>query len=208
MRKIFLILIIAFVAAGCQASQSTQKTGQKQETASSTQNIVPVKDFAMPISNALARTTKKLFGSYITRQNSPVQPEKFKGYHTGTDFETFAEEQNADVPIYALCSGKLALKKYASGYGGVAVESCTINGAEATIIYGHLRLSSIGTEVGQTTKTGEQIGVLGTGFGQETDGERKHLHLGIHKGNTINILGYVQNESDLENWIDPLSIIH
>jgi hypothetical protein len=46
------------------------------------------------------------------------------------------------------------------------------------------------------------LAVLGTGFSTETDGERKHLHLGIHKGTAINILGYVQNSSELNNWVD------
>src|SRR5579859_5107314 len=70
-----------------------------------------------PISDARSRITKKPFGIYITPQNSPVQPERFHGYHTGTDFETFPAEQNVDVPIYAACAGKLLRKDYESGYG-------------------------------------------------------------------------------------------
>ena len=33
------------------------------------------------------RITKKPFGIFITTQNSPVQPERFSGYHTGVDVE-------------------------------------------------------------------------------------------------------------------------
>ena len=154
-----------------------------------------------------SRITKKFFGTYVTPQNSPVQPEKFTGYHTGVDFETTPAEANIDVPVPAFCDGKLLLKEYASGYGGVAVESCRLNGRAVTIIYGHLKLASISPIVGQTLKKGDIIAVLGKGYSTETDGERKHLHLGIHIGTTINILGYVQKQSDLSGWLDPMQFL-
>lgn len=169
--------------------------------------IVPAKAFVAPISDASARTTKKFFGTYVTPQNSPVMPERFTGYHTGLDFETFLDEQNTDVAINAICSGKLLIKKYASGYGGVAVQACNLDGAAVTIIYGHLRLSSISPNVGDQLQAGEKFAVLGTGFSTETDGERKHLHLAIHKGSAINILGYVQQKSLLSGWIDPATVV-
>lgn len=174
---------------------TSQGPGTPTPTSSAAQ-LVP------PIANWQARVTKKPFGIYITPQNSPVQPEKFSGYHTGVDFETFSEEQNIDVPIYAICSGKLLVKEYASGYGGVAVQACKLNGDDVTIIYGHLRLASISAVKGQNLAAGEQIGMLGTGYSTETNGERKHLHLGIHKGTAINILGYVQNQAELSGWLD------
>ncbi|MDD5290486.1 MAG: M23 family metallopeptidase, partial [Patescibacteria group bacterium] len=130
-------------------------------------------------------------------------PEKFSGYHTGVDLETTPAEQNIDVPIFAVCSGQLLLKEWASGYGGVAVQKCEINNQTVTVIYGHLKLASIQTKINQELAAGEQIGVLGQGYSTETDGERKHLHLGIHLGATINILGYVQKESELSQWLDP-----
>lgn len=160
-----------------------------------------------PISDALSRVTKKPFGIKITPQTSPVQPERFSGYHTGADFETTASEQDTDVPVYAICDGTLALKKSASGYGGVAVESCQIGGEDVTVVYGHLRLSSISANTGQTFAAGEQIGLLGKGGSTETDGERKHLHLGIHKGKIISLLGYVQTSAELSGWIDPMTLL-
>jgi murein DD-endopeptidase MepM/ murein hydrolase activator NlpD len=99
------------------------------------------------------------------------------------------------------------LKEYASGYGGVAVQACQLSGQPVTIIYGHLRLSSISPKVGDELKAGQQIAVLGTGYTSETDGERKNLHFGVHKGTTINILGYVQNKQDLSGWLDPLPLL-
>lgn len=154
-----------------------------------------------------ARVTKKPFEIYITPQNSPVQPEKFTGYHTGVDFETTSAEANIDVSVSAFCDGKLLLKKYATGYGGVAVQSCVLNNESVTVIYGHLKLASIAPIVGQTLKKGDLLGVLGKGYSTETDGERKHLHFGIHVGSTINILGYVQKQSDLSGWLDPAQFI-
>lgn len=162
---------------------------------------------ALPIDQALSRITKKPFGIKVSPNNSPVSPEKFSGYHTGVDFETLPEEQDVDVPIYAVCSGQLLLKKWASGYGGVAVQKCSIENQDVTIIYGHLNLSSINITTGQKIAAGEKIGILGKGYSAETDGERKHLHLGIHKGLAINLLGYVQNKTELENWIDAMKYL-
>ena len=161
-----------------------------------------VQQFHAPIDRALERVAKKPFGIYITSQNSPVQPERFSGFHTGVDFETFADEQDKDVPVYAICTGITLLKEWASGYGGLVVQSCQLANQDITVIYGHLNLASVGTAKNLLMSAGEKIGNLGKGFSQETDGERKHLHLGIHKGRSINILGYVQNSSELSNWMD------
>jgi hypothetical protein len=161
----------------------------------------------LPLADALARVTKKPFGIFITPANSPVQPEHFRGFHTGTDFETYPTEQNVDVSVSAICNGTLAMKKWATGYGGVAVESCTINGRPVTVVYGHVQLASVVPGVGDAMKAGEPFAILGKGFSTETDGERKHLHLGIHDGTAINILGYVQKKSDLNQWIDPMTVL-
>ncbi|HSX25289.1 MAG TPA: hypothetical protein VLG69_04955, partial [Candidatus Andersenbacteria bacterium] len=72
-------------------------------------------------------------------------------------------------------------------------------------IYGHINPSSL-PKVGQKVTAGQQIGVLGKGFTSETDGERKHLHLGLVKGTTFTLLGYVPNKSQLSGWIDPLTV--
>ncbi len=154
-----------------------------------------------------SRITKKTFGLYVTPSNSPVSPEKFTGYHTGVDFETTPDEANIDIPVPAICEGTLLLKKYATGYGGVAVQSCMLYGQPVTIIYGHLELASIMPGIGQQLKKGETIGILGKGYSTETDGERKHLHLGIHKGLVINILGYVQKQPELSGWLDPMQFL-
>jgi murein DD-endopeptidase MepM/ murein hydrolase activator NlpD len=172
-----------------------------------TPHVEQAKAFVEPIDDALARVTKKKFGLKVSPKDSPVSPERFAGYHSGVDFETTPEEQSKDVPIRAACDGTLALKKFATGYGGVAVQRCTLGDAEVTVIYGHLRLTSITAKVGQTLKQGDAFAVLGTGFSKETDGERKHLHLGIHKGSIIDIKGYVQDPAALAGWIDAQALL-
>ncbi|MCX6762373.1 MAG: M23 family metallopeptidase [Candidatus Moranbacteria bacterium] len=163
--------------------------------------------FQAPLGRASERVTKKPFGIYITPKTSPVQPEKFQGYHTGTDFEIFPEELNVDISINAICNGKVAVKRFASGYGGILVQNCTLNNQPVTVIYGHLKLASISKNTGDTLNTGDEIGILGKAYSSETDGERKHLHLGIHKGSAISILGYVSSQSQLSGWIDPCSLV-
>lgn len=160
-------------------------------------------EFLSPLSRAGERVTKKPFGMVITPETSPVQPERFRGYHVGTDFETFEEEAEADIVVRAICSGPVLLKQQASGYGGVVVQRCFRAQEPMTIIYGHLRLKSVEKVVGEELLAGEALGLLGTGESQETDGERKHLHVGIRSGSEVDIRGYVVSKPELEEWIDP-----
>jgi murein DD-endopeptidase MepM/ murein hydrolase activator NlpD len=200
-----ILLILAFVSSGCgkQPPQSGQPSKPAPAaTTSPNSQTQAAPELADPITGGMSRVTKKPFGLFVSPGHSPISPEKFIGYHTGTDFETSPDEQTTDVPIFAACDGKLLLKKYASGYGGVAVQSCVLNNQDVTLIYGHLRLSSIIPKVGDPLISGEKIAVLGTGYSSETDGERKHLHFGIHIGSEINILGYVQAQSDLSGWLN------
>lgn len=159
--------------------------------------------FQAPMDRAKERITKKKFGMFITPETSPVQPDKFKGFHTGTDFEIFPSEIEKDVPIKAVCSGNFRSKKKASGYGGVAVEECELEGKNITVLYGHLKLSSVSKGAGEKIEVGETIGLLGDDKSSETDGARKHLHLAFHLGNNIDLKGYVDSEKKLSGWIDP-----
>ncbi|MBI5530549.1 MAG: M23 family metallopeptidase [Candidatus Doudnabacteria bacterium] len=207
MKKIIFIFILVGLAAGCQKTPATNVQSNNQNASTTTNTPASpapatTAKLSMPIANGLGRITKKPFGIYITPQNSPVSPEKFKGYHTGTDFETTVEEQDADVAISAACDGELLLKKYATGYGGVMVQSCVLNGENVTVLYGHLKLASITLKVGDSIVAGQNLGILGKGYSTETDGERKHLHLSIHKGTGVVLLGYTQNKADLSSWLN------
>lgn len=168
---------------------------------------VPTPVFALPLDRALARVTKKPFGIHVDPTHSPVSPDRFHGYHTGVDFEAFPEEVNTPVVVYAICSGKLLRKQWASGYGGMLVESCGLNKQPITVVYGHVSLASVSAKVGDTLEQGKQIAVLGKGYSTETDGERKHLHLGIHTGAAVDTRGYVATESELTGWVNVMEYL-
>lgn len=171
-------------------------------TAITSLSSTPQSQFAEPVKDFNARVTKKPFGIYITPQNSPVQPERFSGYHTGADAEY--EDITADVPVYAIGDGTITYSQWTSGYGGCFILKIDINGSPHSVLYGHIRPLTL-PSVGQTYKKGEQIAVLGTGYSTETDGERRHLHLGILSNDRIDVKGYVSAQSQLSGWLDPLS---
>ncbi len=207
----WLIIIIVMIIFGFSLRALIRNNGQQPETQSDNESppapqptptpLPADESVASPISKASERVTKKPFGIYITKANSPVTPERFAGYHTGTDFEAFTEETDAEVEIYAICQGKILQKRSAAGYGGFLVQSCTLDNQAVTVIYGHIDLGSVTKNAEDSFTKGERIGILGQP-GPETDNERKHLHLGIHKSSEANIQGYVQNQSLLDNWLD------
>ena len=153
------------------------------------------------------RVTKKPFGLYVTPSDSPVDLERFLGYHTGVDFEVFDDELDVDISIYAICEGEIRFVDWVSGYGGVLIQQCELNpDAPMTVLYGHLDVESIPHQVGDVLFVGDRLGVLGEGFTNETDGERKHLHLAIHRGKDLEFRGYVQDPKALDSWFDFLDL--
>ena len=189
-------------ALGRDAGQAPNATrAQGMENPVSKPQLLP------PLDRALERVTKKPFGIKISPASSPVSPERFSGYHTGVDFETFPEEQDADVAVYAVCEGALLEKRFVSGYGGVAVQSCRLNSQDITVVYGHLKLASISVQAGEKLASGSRLGLLGKGYSVETDGERKHLHLGIHLGKQASLLGYVKTSAGLDEWFDAMKYL-
>lgn len=180
------------------APAEDESDADKKQAASEDKSDAPV-----PLDQAGKRVTKKPFGIFITPKDSPIQPEKFRGYHTGTDFEVFREESKADVSVRAVCPGTLVVKRSASGYGGIVVQRCELGGGPVTVVYGHLALGSVTADIGESVEQGDVIGLLGTAGSADTDGERKHLHLAIHKGEIIDIRGYVAEQKMLDQWLDP-----
>lgn len=156
-----------------------------------------------PLPDTTDRVSLKPFGIHITPATSPVQPERFSGYHTGIDLETGLEEKEATVEVRSVCAGKALYRNYVSGYGGVLVVACELDMEPVTVLYGHLALSSITVAEGDPVGSGQVIGRLGRGYSPETDGERKHLHLAIHRGSAIELRGYVSRPELLAEWIDP-----
>lgn len=163
--------------------------------------------FGDPISQARRRVTKKPFGLEIIPGHSPVENDRFSGFHVGVDFETFADEAESDVAIFAVCDGPLVLKGFAKGYGGVAVQECELSGEKVSVIYGHLKEESIEPDFKEHVTAGQKIAVLGKGHSPETDGVRKHLHLGVRVGSTEDIRGYVKDPLEMEQWRNILQYI-
>ncbi len=177
---------------------------QKKELDSFQAESAPKQEvLKIPLDNVGQRTIKKHFGIYVTPQNSPIQPEKFHGYHTGTDFEIFSGEENIDVPVRAVCDGDMLAGQFVSGYGGVLIQNCRIENNYANVLYGHLGPASFKFRIGEKIKKGDVIGILGDPSKNETGGERKHLHMGIYRKKGIEFRGYVNSESELAGWIDP-----
>jgi murein DD-endopeptidase MepM/ murein hydrolase activator NlpD len=196
-------ILVYFFAPKNKTAQSSVKTNSLTAPIQNNQSQIVVEQLAVPIADFKARITEKPFGIYITPQNSPVQPERFTGYHTGVDVEY--QDATSDVPVYALADGKIVLSRTASGYGGVFMIDFTFKGVERCALYGHIRPSSLPKLDAKVIK-GEQIGLLGTGYSTETDGERRHLHFAILSDNRLSILGYVQTKSELSGWTDPLTL--
>ncbi len=198
MNKKIILISILLLSAAC----TKEKPAQPKESLIGTVQEKQPAALVYPVAEAEKRVTKKNFGIYITPQNSPVSPEKFKGYHVGVDYETFESEKDSEVPIYAVCSGDVAVAKFVTGYGGLLIQKCQLDGQPVTVLYGHLNIASISSSVGKNFKQGQQIGILGQGYSHDTDGERKHLHLGVHKDAAIDYKGYVQTQAELSNWYD------
>ncbi len=165
---------------------------------------IPSARVVAPTDDFLQRITKKPFAISVSPENSPVQPEKFSGFHTGADAEY--GDVTDDVEVRAIAAGVVVSSRTATGYGGVLVIRHQIDGEDVLVLYGHLRPSSM-LDVGATVSVGARIAVLGTGFSAETSGERRHLHLSILRGTTVSLLGYVPKESSLSGWRDPVAFL-
>ncbi len=201
----FVLLLVACTNANPVISTNNSSLSSFSSSFSSISSLSSTSSpqaFPYPLPDGKSRITKKMFGTYVTPQNSPVQPERFRGYHTGTDFETFPDEAKTDVAVKAICDGTALYHDWVSGYGGVFIQSCTYDNQPVTVLYGHLDADAIVPNKGVSVHTGDFIGTLGEGYTRQTDGERKHLHLSIHKGTTIELKGYVQTAQELDQWIN------
>lgn len=158
----------------------------------------------LPIDNFLDGITLKPFGVKIDPATSPVQPERFSGYHVGADSEV--PEGAETTEVRAIATGTVLQSRQASGYGGVVVIEHNINGQRVLGIYGHLDPDRL-PRAGSSVRGGERIGYLGRGYSTETDGERPHLHLGLYRGAGVSIAGYVQSEAALRDWLDPAEVL-
>jgi hypothetical protein len=165
--------------------------------------IIEIQQIQEPILDFKNRITKKYFGTFITPQKSPVSPERFLGYHTGVDVEY--GDVTTDVQVKAVTKGQIIYSGYINGYGGFIAEKIKYQNQDLIIIYGHLRPRSL-IKNKTIVYIGDTLGVLGAGYSQETNGERRHLHLAVLKGAKLDFRGYVQNQSNLSLWLNPLDL--
>lgn len=167
-----------------------------------------ISNYYFPINDFDNRIKYRWFGKYVDGTDTiPDCGAIFVGYHNADDLEVTSAEKSIDMPVYAVADGIIRQVSNVSGYGGLLVMGANIQGQDVTINYGHVRLSSITLKSGDTVKAGQKLGVLGTGCSAETAGERKHLHFAIHKGTTVNVRGYLPNQSELNDWIDPATFL-
>lgn len=164
-----------------------------------------------PLEKSDERKELLRFGMYVTpdpTKNPISPPERFTGYHTGLDIEILPEEKDSTVPVKTICEGKILFTGTIEGYGGVVIQECNINNQLFSILYGHLKPSSISvSQNNEIIKPSSTIAELGDDRTEETGNTRKHLHLGIHKGNHIEFLGYVTDQQELSEFIDPLPLL-
>ncbi len=195
MKKLLIILIVltGFSFLIFQAKPLTTDNIPEIKEEPEIENTEPIDEFK-------ERINKKPFGIFITPETSPVQPERFSGYHTGVDVEY--EDIENEVSVFAIADGLVKYSGWVSGYGGLLAIQHTVNEKEYLAIYGHLNPDSL-VEKDEKVVQGQQIGILGEGNTNETDFERKHLHFAIYSNSDINLKGYVNNESELNDWIDP-----
>lgn len=162
-----------------------------------------------PLPNASHRATPLHYGLHVTSDpaENPIDPpERFTGYHVGTDYEVSTGELEGDVPVYAICDGRVVYSGFVGGYGGLLAQRCWIDSGWATVLYGHMALEGL-PEEGTDIEAGDTIGLLGANRSYDTDGNRKHLHLGIRRGSQLDFRGYVQTEEDLVKYIDPQTVL-
>lgn len=162
-----------------------------------------------PLPGASVRATPLSFGMYVTPdplQNPIDPPERFTGFHTAVDYEVSSGEVDGDVPVYALCSGRVVFSGYVEGYGGTVAHRCRLEDGDVTVLYGHLDLEGLPKQR-SNLRGGDTIGLLAPPQSYASGYTRKHLHLSIHKGTDLVFAGYVEHEEDLERYIDPQEVL-
>ena len=179
-----LIVLSVLVLAGCSpAPEST--FGNLTQVVSQT--------VTLPIDEYEQRRSFKGFGEYID--------DRFIGYHVADDIE-YTDVQG-DVPVYAIADGEVVYINWVSGYGGLLIVRHIVDDVAYRALYGHIDPNSVALSVGDQVTMGQQVALLGDESPQETDGERKHLHFGLHQGDEHRVQGYEATTAGVATWINP-----
>lgn len=200
MRKMIALSCLLLLGAGCGeptgVMEAVTNVGSMIQERMERDEAVPKEtSVVFPVDEYIARRNLKAFGEYIQ--------DRFTGYHVADDIE-FTDIMEA-VPVRAIADGEVLEKKeFISGYGGVARILHHVNGEQVTAIYGHLDFDGVELQEGDQVTKGQVIARLGE-KGPKTDGERKHLHFGLYKGDERRINGYEASASSVDTWINPTS---
>lgn len=161
--------------------------------------------YSYPMTNYEERKSVRWYGKDVTTDDRKPLPcgEPFVGFHTGDDLEALDDENEIEVPVYAIAPGTVKQVKEVGGYGGLIVIEHTIDGKAYTSYYGHVDLNRTNVSVGDTVTTGEHITDLGDHCSVESSNERKHLHFSIREEGDIDVRGYVDDQTTLASWLNP-----
>lgn len=162
-------------------------------------------EYFYPINNYNQRVSIRSFSKSVKAgdEKSLDCGAVFSGFHTADDLEVIPSELNREVKVYAITDGLVKKVETVTGYGGLIVITHELEDQKVTAYYGHLDLKGASVQVEQKVEAGQPLANLGDHCSSETANERKHLHFGIHKGNQIDIRGYVDSESELNQWLNP-----
>lgn len=150
-------------------------------------------EVVVPIAGYASRRSFKQFGEYIQ--------DRFTGYHVADDVE-FADVKER-IPVVAIAMGTVRKIDTVSGYGGVVVIDHEVDGEKVNAIYGHLDIANSPLKEGSTVAVGDFIANLGEDKSPATDGERKHLHFAVYRGDELRLQGYEKTAEEVKNWINP-----
>lgn len=175
-------------------------------------SVVQATVVVLPIDGYYQRQTLKQFGTFVDQAFLDRHPNefrnngfpKFTGYHAAVDVDyPGVDEQSTEVPVKAVAGGEVIYKGTVVGYGGVIVIRHT-DPESVTTLYGHVRVADAPVQVGDQVTAGQTIAYLGAPYSDQTGGERKHLHFGIHQGTALGLEGHEQSTQALNaNWYNP-----
>lgn len=168
MKKILLFTVTALTFIACDGTTQDEIVIDESlavienELVQSEEVVVDERTISYPIGNYETGILLKPFGLYVTSENSPVQPERFKGYHLGVDVE--APKNVEDVWVYAVADGEVLTVKTVNGYGGVIQIQYLLNDEVYTALYGHLDIGSALVSSGDKVSKGDKLAILGEGY--------------------------------------------
>ncbi len=204
-KNIFLLLLVVItIVFFSQKNPQTKSNGVVK-----TKDTENTSNWFYPMKNYSSRIKYKGFGTYVDEnfyEKAPkIFPTHFYGFHAAVDLEATAAEEKSNVPVYVVTTGKILYVGEVQGYGGVVLQQID---NDHIALYGHIKLSSLSLNVGDTAAAGQRICYLGNAYSAETGGERKHLHFGIHKGTDLYFLGHEQTRKELNaQWENPTKFL-